>query len=120
MQNMSFFLTTEAYLNGSKDVTRRNGWKNIQVGKSYMAVLKGQGLKKGDKITYLGEFQVISHRWERLDRMIIDRVYGLEEVKREGFPDKSPEWFVEMFCKSHKGCTPESLVHRIEFRKVKS
>jgi hypothetical protein len=45
--------------------------------------------------------------------------YGFRECELEGFrwhPDyKFPSGFVAMFCATHKGCTPETIVTRIEF-----
>lgn len=36
-------------------------------------------------------------------------------TRRMGFPDMTPAEFVEFFCASHAGCTPETEVNRIEF-----
>lgn len=118
MANMSFMLTPHQFQDGSKDVTRRMGWKNIKIGAPHVGILKGQGLKKGEKITRLGAFIPIKSRWEPLRRMIDEPEYGKSEVIREGFPNLSPQDFVKMFCKTHKGCTPETLVNRIQFVKV--
>ncbi len=41
--------------------------------------------------------------------------YGQLECFYEGFPEMPPGRFIDMFCKSHKGCTPDSVVTRIEF-----
>jgi hypothetical protein len=40
----------------------------------------------------------------------------MREVRREGFPDKTPEWFIDHFCKFHKGCRPDSIITKIEFK----
>lgn len=45
-----------------------------------------------------------------------DPAYGADEVRREGFGANSPRWFVEMFARTHKGITADSLVTRIEFK----
>ncbi|MEM9487893.1 MAG: hypothetical protein AAGC55_02050, partial [Myxococcota bacterium] len=37
------------------------------------------------------------------------------DVVAEGFPDKTADAFVEMFCKMYRGITPDSEVARIEF-----
>jgi len=118
MKNMSFFLTTKQYLDGTKDITRRLGWCRIKIGVPHMAVLKCQGLRKGESITKLGEFIPTESRWESLGLLLEDEKYGFSEVIREGFPDWKPLQFVEMFCDTHKGCTPETEVNRIVFRKV--
>lgn len=43
--------------------------------------------------------------------------YGRSEVDREGFTHRSVEWFVDMFCASHR-CAPDAEVTRIEFEYV--
>lgn len=115
-RNISFSLTTPQFLDGSKDVTRRMGWENLKVGDLLRAVEKSQGLKKGEKVKQIGTIRVVGVRREPL-RELTDRDdgYGFEEVRREGFPTDSPPMFVSFFCHSHKGCTPDSIVTRIEF-----
>jgi hypothetical protein len=116
MRNMSFALTTDQIRAGSKTVTRRMGWRNLKPGTLIQPVLKGMGLKPGEKIERLrGPIRVTGVRFEPLRKMMDDRDYGTEECLREGFGDKSPAGFVEMFCSTHKGCTLDSLVTRIEF-----
>lgn len=119
MPNMSFALTKYQYMTGTKTVTRRMGWKHLKAGDLFSAVEKSQGLKKGERVVIMGANKVISARWEPLRRMIDDPEYGKSEVILEGFPDLTPAEFIEFFCKTHKGCTPETLVHRIEFEKLK-
>lgn len=111
---MSFFLTQRQYLDGSKDVTRRLGKPRLKPGERFLGIQKGQGLKKGERQVVLGASECLSTRQERLDAITPD------EVRREGFPDMTPAEFVEMFCKAnrHKGCTPSTIVNRIEFRRV--
>ncbi len=54
--------------------------------------------------------------------MLDDADYGFRECELEGFGEhpyfRWPSEFVEMFCKTHKGCTPETEVTRIEFEYV--
>jgi len=54
--------------------------------------------------------------------MTDDLLYGVDECFREGFGDHPtlyfPIRFVDFFCGSHKGCTPETVVTRIEFEYV--
>lgn len=122
MRNMSFALTKPQYLDGSKDVTRRLGWLLLKADDHIMGVEKAMGLKPGEKIVRLGESVVVSTRREPLRRMIDDLDYGFAEIIREGFADhptiKGPSAFVEFFCSTHKGCTPETVVTRIEFKRV--
>lgn len=114
MRNISFMLTTEQVKNETKIVTRRNGWKFLKEGELLQGVEKCQGLKKGEKIKKLKVIKVTSVSREQLSRI------NQEEVNNEGFPDKTPEWFIEMFCKSHKGVTPDSIITRIKFKYIKT
>jgi hypothetical protein len=122
MRNISFALTTRQFIDGTKDVTRRMGWAALGPGQLLCAVKKGMGLRPGEKIERLGKIEIISVRREPLIRMTEDVVYGLSECIREGFPPPHryswPSEFVSFFCASHKGCTPDSIVTRIEFRKI--
>ncbi len=111
MRNMSFMLTTKQFLDGSKDVTRRLGWKFLKAGDRVMAVEKGQGLKKGEKVNRLGEIEIVSIRSERLWD-ITD-----EDVGREGYPGKSHYWFVAHFLTAMK-CNLTDEVTRIEFKRI--
>lgn len=119
-RNISFSLTAPQFLDGSKDVTRRVGWKNLKAGDELWAVEKAMGLKKGEKIKRLGKIKVKSVFCERLDAMIAIKSYGRSECKREGFPNMNASEFVDFFCKSHPGCIPNSVVTRIEFERIKS
>lgn len=110
MRNMSFMLTTVQIRNRTKFVTRRIGWAFLHPGEQIMAVEKGMGLKKGERVKRIWKLVIISNTPERLDRITP------EEVALEGFPGKSPDWFIDMFCRSHKNCTPETIVNRIEFK----
>jgi hypothetical protein len=115
MRNMSFALTKRQYRERSKTVTRRTGWSKIKPGDFFAGVEKGQGLKKGESVVVMGYNKCECARWEPLRRMIDDPEYGRREVIREGFPEMTPDQFVKFFCETHKGCTPETLVNRIEF-----
>jgi hypothetical protein len=121
-RNISFMLTTPQFLDGSKDVTRRNGWAFLKAGDVLCGVEKSQGLGKGGKIKRLGMIRVKDVRREPL-RAITDNLhYGFTETVREGFPHPHPKFypseFVEFFCKSHKGVTPDSTITRIEFEHI--
>ena len=50
MRNMSFYHTTEQIRNRSKTVTRRLGWAFLKPGDRVRAIVKGRGLKKGQKV----------------------------------------------------------------------
>lgn len=131
MRLMSFALTTAQLLDGSKTVTRRVGWANLKPGDRLKAVRKAMGLRPGEKVDVLAEFEVVSVRRERLD--FINKA----DCIAEGFPHLTPRQFVEMFC-SHMTITepdnghyvsgkyvpdrrkmrPSDAVTRIEFRVV--
>lgn len=119
MRNISFALTTPQFLDGSKDVTRRNGWIDLKPGQILCGVEKSQGLGRGGKIKRLGNIRVKSIRRETLRAMTDDGAYGRAECIREGFPppheNSDPAAFVNFFCRSHKGVTPDSVITRIEF-----
>lgn len=111
MRNMSFMLTKEQMYAGTKSVTRRIGWWFLKPGDVVMAVEKGMGLKKGEKVKKIYPIEVVSVRREPLISITAD------EVVREGFPDLTIWGFMTMFMKSHKGCEPDTVVNRIEFRR---
>ncbi len=119
MRNMSFSLTTPQIRLRTKFVTRRLGWLNLKSGHPVLAVVKCMGLKPGEKVEQLAVIRVVDVRREPLRRIIDDAEYGLIECKREGFGDhpayRWPSGFVKMFCDTHKGCTPDTLITRIEF-----
>jgi hypothetical protein len=121
---MSFALTTEQILNGTKDVTRRLGWKFLKAGDKLMACEKCQGIKKGGLVR-LGVIEVVSVSREKLSRLRDQRPgeprpyplkgHGLMEVKREGFPKMTVSEFLAMFCE-HMKCDEGTEVTRIEFK----
>lgn len=109
---MSYSITTQQMYDEIKDVTRRLGWSFLQAGDHVMAVEKGMGLKRGEKIKRIYAIEIISNTPEPL------RSITQDEVIREGFPQWTPAQFIEMFCK-HNKCAPDTIVNRIEFRRVK-
>lgn len=120
MRNMSFALTTDQILDQSKGVTRRLGWEFLKVGELLQPVKKCMGLRPGESIQRLGcPIRVVGLRRELLRMMTDDLDYGFDEVRREGFEHSklycTPSTWVEMFCNTHKGCTPQTIITRIEF-----
>ena len=115
---ISFSLTTPQFLDGSKDVTRRMGWLTLAAGADLIAVEKAMGLGKGGKVNVLGPIRVVSARRELLRRMFDEPEYGKAELIREGFPLMTVKGLIEMFCDTHKGCTPDKVISRIEFKRV--
>lgn len=114
MRNMSFALTTEQVRNRTKTVTRRLGWSTLTPGTLLQPVVKGMGLKKGERVEKIGgPIRVV-----RVDREPLALILGrVGDVAREGFPEMDGIWFVDMFCE-HNGCEPDDLVNRIEFEYV--
>lgn len=120
MRNMSFALTVDQILEETKDVTRRLGWLHAKPGDWLRPVRKCMGLRPGERLDVLRDpILVVDVRRERLDRMLTDVDYGFEEVRREGFANHPtyqwPSEWVAMFCATHKGCTPATVITRIEF-----
>lgn len=103
-RRMAFSKTIPQMRARTKDVTRRLGWADIEVGDVIIAIEKGQGLKKGECQVAIGRIRIVDVRIERLDAITP------EDVEREGFPGMSPADFVRMF-----GKPGDSIVSRIEF-----
>jgi len=113
----AFFLTTQQFLDGSKTVTRRLGWRNLEVGQRLRACKKCMGLKKGQNVKPLGVIEVVDVRRELLSDLYYKPQYGQRECRLEGFPEMTPIEFIGMF-KSHMGCDIDDEVTRIEFIRV--
>ena len=110
-RNISFAMTTEQVKARQKDITRRFGWWFLKPGDRLCGVEKAMGLKKGEKIKRLCEIEVVSVRAEPLNAITP------EDVVREGFPDWTPQDFID-FLVSHYGCDPTKTVNRIEFKYI--
>lgn len=113
MRNMAFSLTKRQLLNGTKDVTRRLGWKFLKPGDLVQAVEKSMGLKRGEKVQKLCVIEVVKVNRECL----YDANLRHNEMVREGFPELTPEEFIEMFCR-HMRCKRYTIITRIEFRRI--
>jgi hypothetical protein len=115
---MSFALTTAQIRNRSKTVTRRMGWTFLKPGDLVRAVVKAQGLKKGEHPEPLAILRIVRVNREKLSSLLFDRRYGAVELAREGFAPPAiyskPDRFVRWFCETH-GCAPDDVVTRIEF-----
>lgn len=105
---MSFMLTTQQFRERTKTVTRRLGWWNLKPGDVVCGVEKAQGLKKGEKVKKLGLIRIVQVGPEPLDEI------APFECIREGFPEMSPDDFIEMFCEANR-CDPGVTVNRIEY-----
>ncbi len=107
MRLMSFRMTAEQLLDGSKTVTRRLGWEYLKVGERVAAILERNYRKKG-RPRRMGIVTAVSVRRERLDAI------QTEDCVAEGFPEMTPAEFVTMFCKA-RHCHPSTIVTRIKF-----
>lgn len=107
-RNMSFAMTTEQFKSRTKDVTRRFGWSFLKPGDVVCGVEKAMGLKAGEKIKRLGMIKIVTVRSEPLNAITP------ADVKREGFPDWTPDQFVQMLVDHYK-VDPAAVINRIEF-----
>jgi hypothetical protein len=114
MKQVSFALTKRQVINRSKTVTRRLGWKTLMAGELLQAIDKGQGIPKGCKVKKLGVVRAVHVRREPLSA-IRDELNG---TALEGFPEMSADAFIEMFCKTHGHCEPDTEITRIEYEYV--
>jgi hypothetical protein len=111
MKHMSFALTTAQIRNRTKTVTRRMGWATAKRGDVVQPIVKGQGLRKGEHVERIGDpIRFVSVRREPLNRCS-------HEMAEEGFPLMTAEAFIAMFCMQN-GCTPDTIITRIEFEYV--
>jgi len=90
-RNISFALTKEQFLNRTKTVTRRIGWKFLKSNDVLMGCEKCMGLRPGEKIKRLGLIRIVDVRRERLNK-ITDA-----DVAKEGFSDMGREEFIKFF-----------------------
>jgi hypothetical protein len=117
MRLMSFALTKRQVIDGSKTVTRRNGWVWLVEACSrgetprLWAVDKCTGFRPGEKPVRYGIIEVVDARREPLNAIT------KEDCVREGFPDMEPREFVEFYRKVNK-CEADKLITRTEFRQV--
>ena len=112
-RNMSFMATVEQFKDRTKTVTRRQGWRFLKAGDLLMAVEKGMGLKKGEKMKRLGLIRVVRVLREPLYLVAVRD----DECAKEGFPELTPRQFVELYCKIN-GCSQQAECTRIEFEYV--
>lgn len=110
-RNMSFAMTTKQARAKTKDVTRRFGWWFLEGGDVIQQVEKAMGLKKGEEIKKIHLIRVVSTRAEPLNAIT------QEDVIREGFPDWTPQDFIDFLVKCYK-CPEDKLINRIEFEYI--
>jgi hypothetical protein len=116
MRLMAFSLTTDQIRGRTKTVTRRLGWSDLRPGELLQAVEKSMGLKKGERVRRLAVLRA-RHVWREPLRAATGA--AIDEARLEGFPHLTTEEFIAFFCRSHRGCTWDTVVTRIEFGYVK-
>lgn len=107
-RNISFAATIEQIKTEAKTETRRLGWNCLKDGDILRAVNKVMGFKKGEKPVWLSDI-VVEHTWREPLNAITQ-----ESVIAEGFPNLTPDEFVNLFCKINK-CKPDIEVRVIRF-----
>ena len=115
MRLMSFALTKAQIRAGTKFVTRRLGWEYLWPGEHVMACEKVMGRRPGEPLVRIREIIIKNVGREELSLLTRSPDYGHRELVLEGFPQMTPEAFVEFFCRTHPGCRPEKLLTRIAF-----
>ena len=96
----------------TKTVTRRLGWWFLKPGDFVMAVEKSRGRRAGEEMVRIAPIRILETGAESLKKI------DAEDVRREGFAPMSRNDFVDHFCETHRGCTPETKVNRIAFEFV--
>lgn len=110
MRNISVALTKKQVRAKVKTVTRRKGWLFVKIGELLQPVDRTMGFKKGQRPKKIGRpVRVLSVTRERLYRITP------EECTREGFPELTPEQFIELYCKANGG-DENQMTTRIEWR----
>jgi hypothetical protein len=113
---MSVAFTEQAVVARSKTATRRKGWLMLKPGDRLTLCRKVMGRKKGEPLVRLAEVEVVSVQCEPLLALTMDLTYGQNEVCLEGFPDLSPDEFVDRYFVQAQGIDPTTEVRRIEWR----
>lgn len=105
---MSFAKTIPQMEAGTKTETRRLGWDRLKDGDPLTAVNKTMGLKKGEKPVRISDI-VVKRTWREPLNAITQA--GCDA---EGFPELTPDEFVEMFCQMNK-CATDTEIRVIRF-----
>jgi len=120
---MSVAYTEQAVVERRKTVTRRKGWwldkrgrRLILPGQHLTLCRKVMGRKAGEPLVRLVDVEALDVRREPLDLMLNQPAYGATEVIAEGFPDLTPEEFIDRFFVEAQGIRRTGWVTRIEWR----
>jgi hypothetical protein len=110
---MSVALTEQAVRDRAKTQTRRLGWAYLKPGERLTLVRKAMGRKRPDgtvePLVRICNVEVVDARREQLDSITP------EDCAAEGFPQFTPQQFVEFFCE-HMRCTPDTWVTRVTWQ----
>ena len=107
---MAVSLTEPQVRDRTKTITRRVGWRMLRAGDQLTLCRKVMGRRRGEPVERIVSVEVVSVRREPLDAITAD------DVAAEGFPQMTPAQFVSFFCATHRGCSPDTEVARIEWR----
>lgn len=107
---MAVSLSETAVHSRVKSVTRRLGWSYLTPGTQLTLCRKVMGRKRGEPLVRIADVEVVAVSRERLDAITA------QDCALEGFAHLTPAQFVEFFCATHRGCTPASLITRIQWR----
>ena len=109
---MSVSLTDQQVRDRTKTVTRRTGWRMLRVGDQLTLCKKVMGRRRDEPLDRIADVEVTSIRRERLDAVTSG------DVTAEGFPGMTPGEFTAFFCSTHRGCTPQTEITRIQWRYI--
>lgn len=109
MRNMAFSLTEQQARDRLKDITRRQAWWKLKVGTLVQQIVKGMGLKKGEKVERIHVIKILDVRAEPVEAIT------KSDVRREGFPDWSRRTFIDFYCHAHR-IKPTDICNRIVFQ----
>ncbi|WP_245668478.1 hypothetical protein [Nocardia xishanensis] len=96
----------------TKTVTRRTGWTMLRPGDPLTLCRKVMGRRPGDPLVRIAAVEVVSTRREPLSAITT------EDLAAEGFSKMDAAEFIAFFCATHRGCRPDTIVTRIEWRYV--
>jgi len=104
---------------GTKEVTRRDGWAFLEPETQLMAVEKAQGIPPGGRVKKIGPILVASVKMEPSQKMLDNEVYGMQEIRLEGFRGKFrlPIDFV-LFLEEELKIPRAKPINRIEFSRL--
>lgn len=114
MRHMSFFYTQDQVRAGTKTETSRKGWEFLKPGDKVMAVEKGMGLKKGEKIVRIRPIEIVKNE----PIMCRQRFYTKKNVKAEGFGNMRADIFIEKILVKKCKCKHNERLNRLTFKYI--